>query len=84
MECRPGCGACCIAISISSSIPGLPDGKPVGIRCIHLSDNNYCRIYGTKDYPDVCRNLVPSEEMCGSTFEEAMQYLIRLEKLTKP
>ena len=28
--CRPGCGACCIAPSITSPIPGMPDGKPVG------------------------------------------------------
>ncbi|NYZ53719.1 YkgJ family cysteine cluster protein, partial [Escherichia coli] len=28
MECRPGCGACCTAPSISSPIPGMPDGKP--------------------------------------------------------
>jgi hypothetical protein len=26
--CRPGCGACCIAPSITSPIPGMPDGKP--------------------------------------------------------
>ncbi|ENR9132482.1 TPA: YkgJ family cysteine cluster protein, partial [Shigella flexneri] len=24
MECRPGCGACCTAPSISSPIPGMP------------------------------------------------------------
>ncbi|MGU7695722.1 YkgJ family cysteine cluster protein, partial [Escherichia coli] len=28
MECRPDCGACCTAPSISSPIPGMPDGKP--------------------------------------------------------
>ena len=27
MECRPGCGACCVAISISSPIPGMPGGN---------------------------------------------------------
>ncbi|WP_429347626.1 hypothetical protein [Paraburkholderia sp. Clong3] len=26
--CRPDCGACCIAPSISSPIPGMPNGKP--------------------------------------------------------
>ena len=29
-----GCGACCIAPSISSAIPGMPDGKPAGVRCV--------------------------------------------------
>ncbi|MFS9540720.1 YkgJ family cysteine cluster protein, partial [Klebsiella pneumoniae] len=26
MECRTDCGACCIAPSISSPIPGMPQG----------------------------------------------------------
>lgn len=30
-ECRPGCGACCIAPSISSPIPGMPEGKAAGV-----------------------------------------------------
>lgn len=25
MDCRSGCGACCIAPSISSPIPGMPE-----------------------------------------------------------
>ncbi len=29
VSCRPGCGACCTAPSISSPIPGMPNGKPV-------------------------------------------------------
>ena len=36
MDCRPGCAACCIAPSISSPIPGMPHGKPAGVRCIQL------------------------------------------------
>ena len=31
MNRRPGCGACCIAPSISSPIPGMPHGKAVGV-----------------------------------------------------
>lgn len=27
LDCRSGCGACCIAPSISSPIPGMPDGN---------------------------------------------------------
>ena len=84
MNCRPGCGACCIAISISSPIPGMQKGKPAGVRCVNLSDSNTCTIYNRKDYPEVCRDLKPAEEMCGSSFEEAFAYLSRLEKLTRP
>jgi len=82
MKCRKGCGACCIAISISSPLPGMPDGKPAGVRCIHLTVENDCKIHDQPDYPAVCRNLKPSTEMCGESFDEAMKYLIKLEKLT--
>jgi len=84
MNCRPGCGACCIAISISSPIPGMPDGKPAGVRCVNLSDRNTCTIYGRKDYPKVCGSLKPTEEMCKASFEEAFAYLTKLERLTQP
>ncbi len=84
MECRRGCGACCIAISISSAIPGLPSGKIAGIRCVNLSNNNDCQLHHTENYPAVCKNLRPSEEMCGCSFEYAFDYLTELEILTKP
>ena len=36
-SCRSGCAACCIAPSISSPIPGMPHGKPAGVRCVQLT-----------------------------------------------
>ncbi|MCP4131056.1 MAG: YkgJ family cysteine cluster protein [bacterium] len=84
MKCREGCGACCIAISISSSIPGMSGGKPAGTRCINLSPDNVCTIHDQDSYPQVCRGLRPSEEMCGSSFREAMEFLEELERLTSP
>ena len=36
MECRTDCGACCIAPSISSPIPGMPQGKPAGDNAVIL------------------------------------------------
>ena len=82
MDCRVGCAACCIAPSISSPIPGMPDGKPAGVRCIQLSKDNKCKIFGTKERPAVCSSLRPSEEMCKTTAKEAFQYLQLLEALT--
>ncbi len=84
MECRVGCGACCIALSISSPLPGMPNGKKAGERCINLKNDSTCSVHGTDFYPEVCRNLTPQKEMCGRSFEEAMNYLSILEKLTKP
>lgn len=82
MECRPGCGACCIAPSISSSIPGMPEGKPAGVRCIQLTNDNKCKLFSKKNRPAVCVNLKPSKEMCGRTPQEAYVYLENLEKAT--
>ncbi|EGT3572054.1 YkgJ family cysteine cluster protein [Citrobacter sp. ANG330] len=84
MECRPDCGACCIAPSISSPIPGMPQGKPANVRCVQLSDDNLCRIFGSSLRPNVCRSLKPSPEMCLTNRDEAMTWLIDLEALTAP
>lgn len=83
MECRVGCAACCIAPSISSPIPGMPAGKPAGIRCSQLTLDNRCKIFGRAERPAVCLNLRPSEEMCGVSDAEAMEILAAWERLTR-
>ncbi|HEX2924840.1 MAG TPA: YkgJ family cysteine cluster protein [Ruminiclostridium sp.] len=83
MECRKNCGACCIAPSISSPIPGMSSGKPAGVRCIQLKADNSCKLFGSPERPRVCSSLRPSEEMCGFTREDALDNLNRLEQLTK-
>ncbi len=83
-RCRPGCGACCIALSISSPIPGMPEGKPSGTVCPHLTEDYLCGIYDSPYRPRVCANLRPGKEMCGSSREEALAYLYALEKATAP
>ena len=84
ISCRENCGACCIAPSISSPIPGMPDGKKAGEKCIHLDENMRCRIFNSPERPAVCGSLQPGEEMCGSCREEALQFLTELENLTHP
>lgn len=84
MDCRPGCGACCIAPSISSPIPGLPAGKPAGMRCPQLTDDLRCAIFALPQRPRCCAGLVPSAEMCGTRRDEALAWLARLEQLTTP
>ncbi|MBU1101461.1 MAG: YkgJ family cysteine cluster protein [Bacteroidetes bacterium] len=84
MECRKGCAACCIAISISSPLPGMPMGKKAGERCVNLTKDNACKVHGEENYPEVCRGLKASLEMCGTSNEFAMKYLTELEELTKP
>jgi uncharacterized protein len=84
MKCRIGCAACCIAPSISSPIPGMPAGKPAGVRCIQLTPDNRCALFGKAERPEVCTRLRPNLEMCGHSAREAMAYLSRLELETAP
>jgi Fe-S-cluster containining protein len=80
--CRAGCGACCIAPSISSSIPGMPNGKPAGVRCVQLTEENRCAIFGDPRRPPVCASLQPEPAMCGSGRGQAMAWLTALETAT--
>lgn len=84
MNCRPDCGACCTAPSITSPIPGMPRGKPAGVRCVQLDGRERCRLYGRAERPAVCASLAPSPEMCGPTRVHAMAWLGRLERQTAP
>lgn len=82
MECRTGCGACCIAPSISSPIPGMPEGKPAGVRCVQLTPDNRCLLFGLPGRPEVCSRLRPDAEMCGTGAGEALAWLAALERAT--
>jgi len=87
LSCRPGCGACCTAPSISSPIPGMPQGKPAGVPCVQLDAQRRCRIFGQPGRPAVCSQLMPSPEMCGPVDDRgahARLFLARLEELTRP
>lgn len=84
MKCRSGCGACCIAPSITSPIPGMESGKPAGVRCVQLDADNRCLLFGRPERPAVCGGLQPQAEMCGSDAQYAMHFLARLERLTGP
>ena len=84
MECRAHCGACCIAPSINSPIPGMPHGKPAGVPCVQLLPDLRCALFGRPERPAVCVSLRPTPEMCGDRREQALAGLTRLEALTAP
>ncbi|PLR40894.1 hypothetical protein CYR55_05785 [Chimaeribacter californicus] len=84
MECRTDCGACCIAPSISSPIPGMPDGKPANTRCVQLDEQLRCRLFRSPLRPKVCGGLQASREMCHSHRDDALIFLARLEAATAP
>jgi hypothetical protein len=82
--CRPDCGACCIAPSISTPLPGMPEGKPAGVRCVQLGDDLRCAIFGQPERPACCSGLQPQTEMCGASRQEALAWLTQLEWQTRP
>jgi hypothetical protein len=84
VSCRPRCGACCIAPSITSPIPGMPHGKPAGVPCIQLDEDLRCRLFGRPERPAFCGGLQPSTEMCGDAAAHAMHWLGHLETATRP
>ncbi len=80
MECRKGCGACCIAPSVNGPLPGMPDGKPAGVVCVNLERETYlCRLWGTQDYPEPCRSFAADEEVCGRDRGQALELIAALE-----
>jgi hypothetical protein len=83
MDCRPHCGACCVAPSITSPIPGMPHGKPAGIPCVQLLPDFRCALFGNPARPAFCSSLRPSEGMCRATRDGALEYLTALELETK-
>ena len=82
MQCRLGCGACCIAPSISSPLPGMPYGKKAGERCVNLSEDNLCKIFGRSDRPQVCEAFKATEDVCGNSNQQAIEIISYLEKVT--
>ncbi|MBB3119800.1 YkgJ family cysteine cluster protein [Pseudoduganella violacea] len=84
LDCRSGCGACCTAPSITTPIPGMPLGKPAGVRCIQLDEDQRCLIFGQPGRPAFCGGLQPSADMCGSSREHAIRWLDELERATAP
>ena len=78
MDCRPACGACCIAPSVSSL------QKMAGVACRHLDAELRCSIFGQPERPGCCSSLQPSAEMCGESRQYALNWLADLEVQTSP
>ena len=62
----------------------MPEGKPAGTRCIQLSDDDRCLLFGHPDRPEVCASLQPHPEMCLASARQALAALTWLEDATRP
>lgn len=82
------CGRCCVAVSIHS--PELH--KPAGERCLHLTSESLCGVWGDpKKQPAVCREIQALNTLCRFDLRDCpdcakrhMKYLARLERATRP
>ncbi|MES2919277.1 MAG: YkgJ family cysteine cluster protein [Pseudomonadota bacterium] len=84
LSCRAGCAACCIAPSITSPIPGMPDGKPAGVPCVQLDEQGRCRLFGRPERPAFCVSLQPAADLCGEDREQALRLIGEMERATRP
>jgi len=62
----------------------MPHGKPAGIPCVQLTPDGRCALFGKPERPAVCTSLRPMRSMCGTSREEALVILARLERVTTP
>lgn len=62
----------------------MPHGKPAGVRCVQLTDDNRCAIFGQPERPAVCSSLRAEVAMCGDDRAHALAWLAALEAATTP
>jgi hypothetical protein len=60
----------------------MPEGKPAGVRCIHLNAEFLCAIFGRPERPAVCGGFKAEEQLCADDRESAIRMLGWLEQAT--
>ncbi len=65
-------------------MPGMPHGKPAGVRCLHLSEDRRCKLYDRPERPNICVGFAPELAFCGTSFNDALDKFSVLELATRP
>jgi len=60
----------------------MPHGKPAGVRCVQLTDDLRCRLFGRPERPAVCGTFQAMPDVCGTTCHEALNMLSIMEAAT--
>jgi len=63
-------------------MPRMPHGKPAGERCLHLTLDNLCDLFGKPERPAVCGGFKADIEVCGNDRDEAIRILGWWEQIT--
>lgn len=64
-------------------MPGLPGGKPAGVRCPYLTGDLRCALYDDPLRPRVCASFPARPDHCGASRQEALFLLAALEEATR-
>ena len=56
----------------------MPNGKPAGIKCVHLTNDRKCDLFGKPDRPKVCGDFQAEPLFCGGSPDEAKKILSSL------
>jgi hypothetical protein len=51
----------------------MPEGKPAGVRCLHLTEDLRCAIFTDPSRPLVCDGFKADILFCGNSKEEAQK-----------
>jgi len=62
----------------------MPNGKPAGQRCVNLTRDNRCALFGQPQRPKFCLSFRPSPDVCGDDAMEALRLIGDLELATLP
>jgi uncharacterized protein len=57
----------------------MPNGKPAGEKCIHLSDTFSCLLFYSETRPKVCGGFKAEILICGNSRHDAISNLAQLE-----
>jgi hypothetical protein len=60
----------------------MESGKPAGVRCIQLDDNNSCLLFGSLERPALCGQFQAEPAVCGDSREQALSLITILEYRT--
>lgn len=60
----------------------MPHGKRAGERCLHLTAERLCGLFGQPQRPEVCAAFSADPDVCGDSREEAIRLLGWLEQAT--
>jgi len=53
----------------------MPEGKPAGERCLHLSVEALCGLFGKPERPAVCSEFKAGADVCGVDQADAIRII---------